>query len=381
MSFENPAQPLTLPYDQTVLVLQGGGALGSYQAGVYEVLHAQALHPDWVAGISIGAINAAIIAGNAVEDRVDRLRRFWNKVGIVLPGEELITDDNPAHCNYRALSGTQAMVSGVPGFFRPWFLPPWFNGAGTPQATSFYDATPLRQTLLELVDFDRINARETRLSLGAVHVLSGNFVYFDNFERDITPEHIMASAALPPAFAPVIIDGEPYWDGGLVSNTPLSYVLESGVARDTLVFQVDLFSAVGPAPATFDEVQERVKDITYSSRTRMNTDAFLEKYRLRNKLRALAKHVPADMRVSVLGADEPADAFNGRVSLVHLINRANRREIQSKDYEFWHLSVDAHWQDGMKDAAVAMQAESWRQLSDPETGLAVYDYIRPDKVV
>ena len=384
MSFEsataNPGQSFVLPYDQTVLVLQGGGALGSYQAGVYEVLHAQGIRPDWIAGISIGAINSAIIAGNAPEDRVERLRSFWKTIGLHIPGEDFAGRTSFSDVTYRSLGSGVAASAGVPGFFRPWFMPPWFYAPGQVEATSFYDTSPLRQTLLDHIDFDRINAKATRLSLGAVNIRSGNFVYFDNRERRLGPEHVMASGALPPGFPAVVIDGEPYWDGGLVSNTPLSYVLDQGVARDTLVFQIDLFSAVGPEPRTMDEVEERRKDITYSSRTRMNTDAFLEKYRLRHLIRNLAENVPDDVRKRILGDTWQADTFSGRVSLVHLINRANRREFQSKDFDFWRVSIEQHWQDGMKDAAVAMQAESWRTLSDPETGLAVYDYIRPDKV-
>jgi NTE family protein len=384
MSFERagvaPVQPFVLPYDQTVLVLQGGGALGAYQAGVYEVLHAHGIEPDWIAGISIGAINSAIIAGNAPKDRVAQLKSFWKSVGLHIPGEDFAGRTPISDVTYRSLGSSIAAGSGVPGFFRPWFLSPWFYPPGQVEATSFYDTSPLRQTLLDHIDFDRINAGATRLSLGAVNIRTGNFVYFDNRERAIGPEHVMASGALPPGFPAVVIDGEPYWDGGLVSNTPLSYVLDQGVATDTLVFQIDLFSAVGPEPRTMDEVEERRKDITYSSRTRMNTDAFLEKYRLRHLIRNLADNVPEDVRKRILGDAYADDTFKGRVSLVHLINRANRHEIQSKDFDFWRVSIEQHWQDGMKDAGTAMQAESWRTLSDPETGLAVYDYIRPDKV-
>lgn len=187
----------------------------------------------------------------------------------------------------------------------------------------------------------------------------------------------MASAALPPGFPAVVIDGEPYWDGGLVSNTPLSYVLEQGVIKDTLVFQVDLFSSQGPDPLTMDEVQERVKDITFSSRTRMNTDAFLEKYRLRRAIRALSAHVGDEVRAEVAAHGMPADTHDGRVSLVHIINRANRSEIQSKDYEFSRLTIAEHWQGGMEDARTVMMEASWRDLPDPDKGLAVYDYNRP----
>ena len=369
-----------LPYDQTVLVLQGGGALGAYQAGVYEVLRRNGMEPDWIAGISIGAINAALIAGNAPDDRVAALRAFWQTLGTDYPGENLARGTGQAEFGFRQFSGLMSLVAGVPGFFRPWFLAPWFNAPGTPEAISFYDTAPLRETLLKHVDFDRINRGSMRLSLGAVNVRNGNFVYFDTLEKDrvIGPEHILASAALPPGFPAVTIDGEPYWDGGLVSNTPLSYVLEQGINRDTLVFQVDLFSSEGPDPATMDEVQERMKDITYSSRTRLNTDAFKEKYRLRRAIRELSGHVPDEVRQAVAANGLPSDTHDGRVSLVHVINRANRSEIQSKDYEFSRLSIAEHWQGGMDDAITVMKEERWRHLPDAETGLAVYDYTRPE---
>lgn len=386
MSFEqdepNPSGPnLNLPYQQTVLVLQGGGALGAYQAGAYEVLHGEGVEPDWIAGISIGAINAAIIAGNAPQDRIGRLREFWDEMSTDIPGAGMAGD--VTGLPFRQFSGFLSLMAGVKAMFRPWFMLPWFNRPGTPEATSFYDTRPLRDTLLRHVDFDRINSGKVRLSLGAVNVRTGNFAYFDTAEpgRKIGPEHVMASAALPPGFPAVEIDGEAYWDGGLVSNTPLSYVLESGLAKDTLVFQVDLFSARGPMPRTMDEVQERIKDITYSSRTRMNTDAFLEKYRLRHAIRALAEHIPEAERERLCGGALPSDVYNGRVSLVHIINRANRHEIQSKDFDFWRNSVRDRWRDGMEDTRAAMQAKAWRGFADPDTGLAVYDYIRPDKTL
>jgi len=382
MSFEKEtpaAENLTGAYEQTVLVLQGGGALGAYQAGAYEILHENGVEPDWIAGISIGAINAAIIAGNAPEDRIPHLRGFWKEISAAIPGENLARRHDISDFTFRQMSGLMSLMAGVKNFYRPWFLPPWFNAAGTPEATSFYDTAPLRETLLRHVDFDRINSGAMRLSLGAVHIRSGNFVYFDSRDRRIGPEHVMASAALPPGFPAVHIDGEAYWDGGLVSNTPLSYVLDAGVAKDTLIFQIDLFSAEGPEPATMDEVQERMKDITYSSRTRLNTDAFLEKYRLRHAIRELARHVPPEVLETICGGRPPADLYSGRVSLVHIINRANRREIQSKDYEFWRASLEEHWRNGRNDARIAIAETSWRTFSDLETGLAVYDYIRPEK--
>src|SRR6202163_4289490 len=250
-------------YDKKVaLVLQGGGALGAYQAGVYEALSTSQYLPDWVAGISIGAINAAIIAGNAPTKRVERLKVFWE--GITAPSSlwpvlsSAITGEN------RRTSSLNSLVFGQPGFFAPRPTVRWLFGV-TP--TSYYDTSALKDTLERLVDFDRINAREIRFSIGAVNVRTGNFTYFDNAQMTIRPEHVMASGALPPGFPAVEIDGECYWDGGLVSNTPLQYVVESIPRRSRLTFQVDLFHAQGRLPTDLEEVGEREKDIRYSSRT------------------------------------------------------------------------------------------------------------------
>src|ERR1700720_1173647 len=241
---EQKSPPRPESYDKKVaLVLQGGGALGSYQAGVYEALSTSQYLPDWIAGISIGAINAALIAGNAPDKRVERLTAFWE--GITSPSllspilSGTITDD------HRSASALSALMFGQPGFFAPRSPTQWFFGT---QPTSLYDTSALKDTLERLVDFDRINAREVRFSVAAVNVRTGNFAYFDNAEIVIRPEHVMASAALPPAFPAVEIDGELYWDGGLVSNTPLQYVVEYIPRRSRLIFQVDLFHAHGKPP-------------------------------------------------------------------------------------------------------------------------------------
>jgi len=245
-----PARPAS--YDKKVaLVLQGGGALGSYQAGVYEALSTSEYLPDWVAGISIGAINAAIIAGNAPENRVERLKAFWE--GITAPSSlwpilsSAIGDD-------RRASSLNALMFGQPGFFSPHPPMHWMLGTAP---TSYYDTAALKETLERLVDFDRINAGEIRFSVGAVNVRTGNFAYFDNAHITIRPEHVMASGALPPGFPAVEIDGEFYWDGGLVSNTPLQYVIEYIPRRSRLTFQVDLFHASGHRPTNLEEVNER----------------------------------------------------------------------------------------------------------------------------
>ena len=268
------------PFECVALVMQGGGALGAFQAGVYEALAESGLLPDWIAGISIGAINAALIAGNPPEKRVERLREFWE--GVSAPPFAEFPDiartlfaGDAARGLLNQMHAAGALFRGAPGFFTPRPVPPFLYPAGTIEATSYYDTSMLRGTLERLIDFDRINSGPTRLSVGTVNVRSGNFVYFDSRTHAIKPEHIMASGALPPGFAPVEIEGELYWDGGLVSNTPLQWVVQgAGDRHDTLALQIDLWSARGEAPHDLPEVMTRQKEIQYSSRTRANTDEF-----------------------------------------------------------------------------------------------------------
>ncbi|HEX3523735.1 MAG TPA: patatin-like phospholipase family protein, partial [Stellaceae bacterium] len=248
-----------------MLVLQGGGALGAYQAGVFEALHDAEIEPDWVAGISIGAINSALIAGNPPERRVSRLEEFWQLVSSAWPALTWF-NDGPARSRLNEASAALVMLFGVPGFFTPRMPPAPFQPAGTPGAISYYDTTPLTETLDRLIDFDLLNSGRVRLSVGAVNVQTGNFTHFDSANQRLDVRHIVASGALPPGFAPVEIDGEHYWDGGLVSNTPLQYVLDQPATRHRMAFQVDLFPARGKLPATLTDVREREKDIRFSSR-------------------------------------------------------------------------------------------------------------------
>jgi NTE family protein len=329
------------------LVLQGGGALGAYQAGVYAALSETELQPHWIAGVSIGAINAALIAGNAPEKRVDRLREFWHLVSSG-PSQRL-----PSWLGDRAMqnqySATMASLVGIPGFFEPRYSPAFLMGGAAP-LLSYYDTSALKSTLERLVDFDRINACEARFSVGAVNVRTGNSVYFDNTRQLIGPEHIMASGALPPGFAPISIDGDDYWDGGIVSNTPLQYVLDTHPRSEPLVvLQVDLFNARGEMPHTMAGVMERQKDITYSSRTRMNTDALAANMNLQQAIADLISKLPAGLRndPSVLAVQsqlthEPIDIF-------HLIYRDKPYELESKDYEFSRAAVEEHWDSGARD--------------------------------
>ncbi len=363
--------------EERILVLQGGGALGAYQAGVYEALAAAGQTPDWIAGISIGAINAALIVGNPPERRVQRLHEFWDTV---TSASVLLTSPLPPPTGLRGAmneaSAALGAVFGLPGFFVPRFPAAPFQMPGTAGALSLYDTGPLRATLEQLVDFDLLNSGSMRLSVGAVNVRTGNFAYFDTVDRRLDARHVMASGALPPGFPPVEIDGDWYWDGGLVSNTPLQYVLDQPEARCRLVFQVDLFPADGPMPTDLMQVAEREKDIRFSSRTRLNTTNVLARRTLAQAARRLIAKLPSRM------ADDPdVHALNAAsrrtaVTVVHLIHRRKRYETQSKDYEFSRVSMREHWQAGRADLTHTLNHPDWQARTPPEDGVHVFDLTR-----
>jgi NTE family protein len=362
----------THPEEDCILVLQGGGALGAYQAGVFEALSKVYREPTWVAGISIGAINAALIAGNPPRLRTERLREFWELVSSAMPSAA-VGGTAPIREAVNEASASQVMFFGVPGFFKPRFPPAPFQPRGTLEAISYYDTAPLRETLDRLVDFERINSGEMRLSVGAVNVRTGNFEYFDSGKHRIDARHIMASGALPPGFAPVEIDGEHYWDGGLVSNTPLQYVLDQSDRRRRVVFQVDLFAAHGALPATLAEVTEREKDIRYSSRTRLNTQVELDLQVISQAARRLVEKLPPEMRkdpdVRALARLRDCNA----VDVVHLIYRSKHYESQSKDYEFSRLSMEEHWEAGRADMAHTLHDPRWTKREHNGGGVHVFD--------
>ena len=354
------------------LVLQGGGALGAYQAGVYEALHAAGLSPGWIAGISIGAINAGIIAGNEPQNRIPRLREFWNGISSQLLARPLL-DGEQLREWFNEASATFAAVFGLPGFFTPRFPPAAFAAPGAAAAISVYDTGALEENLKRLIDFDVLNSGKVRLSVGAVNVRTGNFCYFDTAKERLEPRHIMASGALPPGFPPIEIDGESYWDGGIVSNTPLQYVLDEPAERDMLVFQIDLFSARGPMPRTLAEVSEREKDIRFSSRTRLNTDMMRFRQNAANAARRLASKLPAKF------ADDPdlkalaAIGSSGAVTIVHFIYRRKNYETQSKDYEFSRHSVEEHWSAGLQDVRISLKQPVWLARHRSKESVRVFD--------
>lgn len=368
-----------LGHEQNILVLQGGGALGAYQGGVFEALHAARYEPHWVAGISIGAINAALICGNPPDQRVHRLREFWELVtsaSAPAPADTWASHFTPREALNDA-SAAQVVLMGVPGFFKPRFPPPPFQPRGTPAAISFYDTSALQQTLERLVDFDRINAGLVRLSVGAVNVRSGNFAYFDSSKQRIDARHIMASGALPPGFAPVEIDGEHYWDGGLVSNTPLQYVLDQRGHLDKLVFQVDLFPTRGEWPNDLSEASEREKDIRFSSRTRMNTTDSLNRQVIAKAAQRLLAKLPPHLR------DDPdAKALaqlecEQSVDVVHLIYRSKHHETHAKDYEFSRWSMEQHWSAGHADMQTTLNHPRWQQREIGTHGVRMFDLATP----
>jgi NTE family protein len=364
------------PEEKIVLVLQGGGALGAYQAGAYETLCEAGEIPTWVAGTSIGAVNGAIIAGNPPERRVQRLREFWERVSSRLLAWPLSNDDNSRRI-FNETSAVLVAAGGAPGFFEPRVPPAVLMPQGTPEAISLYDTEPLRATLEELVDFDLLNSGAVRLSVGAVQVLSGNMKYFDTQKMRIGPEHIMASGALPPGFPPIEIDGQPYWDGGLVSNTPLEFVLErTGPRDDIVIFQIDLFSAKGCMPENLFDIGQREKEIRYSSRTRLNTDIFREMQTIRRAIRHLRGKVPPEL------CDNPDWEFldsvscDAAVTIVLLIHRRAAYWTQSNDYEFSRYSMEEHWLSGRADVERSLNDPAWKNRTRPEEGVQVLDLTR-----
>lgn len=362
--------------EQLALVLQGGGALGAYQAGVYEALATNKLVPSWVAGISIGAINGALIAGNRAEKRVERLREFWERVSSQLIAKP-VNSGTQGRELFNWVSAAYVTAAGVPGFFSPRVPPATVMPPGAPEALSVYDTAPLEATLRELVDFDILNSGAVRLSVGAVNIRSGNFVYFDTKDRRLGPEHIMASAAFPPGLPPVIIEGEAYWDGGTVSNTPLEYILEyAGPRGDMCIFQIDLFSARGSMPQTLLEVREREKEIRYSSRTRLNTDSFLEMQQIRRAARRVVGKLPNALRRDPDVLELEKLSCDAAITIVHLIYRRAAYEGHAQDYEFSRASVEEHWRAGRNDVARTLRNRRWRERQKPRHGVTVLDLAR-----
>jgi len=368
------------PFERIALLLQGGGALGAYQGGVYEALAEANLQPDWVAGISIGAVNSALIAGNPPEKRVEKLREFWEAVSRPPFGipylKNVESEEEHAHRFINQFRALGVLFGGAPNFFTPRLLPPFLHRPGTPEALSFYDVAPLKATLEHLVDFDLLNSGKIRLSVGAVNVRTGNFIYFDTTTQKIGPEHVMASGSLPPGFPTTVIDGEHYWDGGIVSNTPLQWVLESKPRSDTLAFQVDLWSASGQLPRDLIETELRQKEIRYSSRTRAATDQFKSAQLLRRAARKLLSQLPKELRQSPEAKLLEKEADDKVYNIIHLIYRSKNYEGTSKDYEFSRRTMEEHWKSGYDDAVQTLRHPEVLERPKGADAVLTFDRLR-----
>jgi len=359
--------------DRIALVLQGGGALGAYQAGVYQALHEARIEPDWVCGVSIGAINSAIIAGNPPERRLERLHRdriTSRKIWHYTPDGDIFRKAR----NF--ISSFMTTTLGQPGFFAPHPTSPWLSPAGARTATSYYDTAPLRASLLELVDFDRINDKKIRFAVGAVNVLSGNFIYFDNAHDEIVPEHVMASGALPPALPMVKVGTDHFWDGGIVSNTPLQHLLDQEDNLNSLVFQVDLFSARGVLPRDIQDVLARHKDIMYSSRTRHNTDVYRRTHNLKVGLYKALSKISEDQL-----SEEERELKRGlgnlpEIAILQLIYQQKAYEGDSKDHEFSGTSMREHWTSGYEDTKRTLKRRDWIKMPEEGMGIVIHDVHR-----
>jgi NTE family protein len=366
-----------MKYDHEILLLQGGGALGAYQAGVYEGLVETGVEPSWVVGISIGAINAALIAGNLPEQRVERLREFWRRISVnVGPPLPAWLDSLRPAVNFMA--AMSAATIGVAGFFRPRMPPASFAADGTEGALSIYDTTPLKGTLEELVDFDLINRGRVRLSVGAVNVCKGTSTYFDTKNTVINSDHIRASGALPPGFSPVMIDGEHYWDGGVVTNTPITYVSDERPMTTARIIQVDTFNAQGELPRNLGQVLQRAKDIQYASRSRFNIERIREFSELAAAGRGLVERLPPELK-SDPAAQKLAATFDERSWLIiRLINTRPSRSSFVKDFEFSRTTIEEAWKAGVED--VRRSISGWDKVRPDDVGPEVKVY-RPTETL
>lgn len=358
-------------HEKRILLLQGGGALGAYHGGVYEGASDSGFTPDWVVGISIGAINAALIAGNAPERRVERLREFWDRMSAQTPFSLPAAMDFMRPMMNR-MAAASTMFFGIPGFFRPRVPGPQFAPEGTLAALSYYDTEPLRDTLNELVDFNLINSGKLRLSLGSVNARTGASVYFDTNTHTINASHVMASGALPPGFPPVEIDGEYYFDGGIMSNTPLQYVARD-FRMNALIVQVDLFSGFGELPMNLNQVQERVKDISFQSKTRFSYEQTRDIESMRSTLADVLAKLPDNLRSDPQVKKLEEISHRGPLTLIHLVNRHDTKSSDFKDYEFSRATVDDLWAGGVDDIQKILKHTDGCKVTELGNGVRVIE--------
>ncbi len=363
-----PAKRQTLP-GQVVLVMQGGGAQGAYQGGVYEALHEAGIEPDWVIGTSIGAINGSIIAGNEIPQRLERLREFWSRVetgpprllGVLAP-----MFGNPSH-------ELATLLTGVPGFFSPnpaFLLGP--EAAVGVERAAMYSVDPLRKLLPDLVDFDLVNSGKPRFTLGLVGVRDSQMRYFDSSYGRVGLDHVLGSSAVPPTFPAVRIDGEAYWDGGIYSNTPVEAVFDDAPRQSSVVFAVQIWHTRGPEPESVAQVFARQKDIMFGSRSRSHIARQAQMHRMRHIIRTLVGMLSEEQRKSF---EVQEFAGYGCTSVMHLIEinaEPLDGETNSREYDFSPATIAARWQAGYDDTRRTIARRPWDDPVDPAVGVALY---------
>jgi NTE family protein len=366
---------------QVVLVLQGGGALGAYQGGIYEALHEAGIEPNWVIGTSIGAINAGIIAGNPADKRLDQLRKFWTTMEYKpwwenspylapwLGSGRLLANFTNQSANMMALFG------GVAGYYTPNHALTW-GGAKAAlgvERAALYDTKDLEKTMTALTDPACFNSKNPRLTVGTVNVKTGKMHYWDSERMPLALNHVLASAALPPSFPAVRIDGDPYWDGGIYSNTPIEAVFDDNPRRDSIIFADQMWHTSGPEPQSLEDVLSRQKDIQFASRDDSHIARQQDLHRLRHIVRELVKLVPEDQRIS---PEVKQFAAYGCRTFMHVV-RLNAPHIEgegnSRDIDFTSASIRARWKAGHDDTARALERRPWENEFDPMAGVAVHN--------
>ena len=356
--------------EQIVLVLQGGGALGAYQAGVYEALMEGGIEPDWVIGTSIGAINGALIAGNAPENRIACLREFWDGVGRNSPFDHLW----PPSIFGNSLANLSTIMSGVPSFFTP--NPQAIWGPTFPlgvEKASYYTTDPLKATLGRLVDFDYLSRRHVRLSVGAVNVRTSEMRYFNSSKMPLALAHVMASGALPPAFPAVTIDGESFWDGGIYSNTPIEVVLDDVPRRNSLIFSVNVWQPTAAHPTTIQQVMARHKDIQFASRGKSHVARQAQIHRLRHVVRELANRLPAELHADPVVQDLAEYGCGTLMHLVRLLSPQLDGEDHTKDIDFSRSGIESRWKAGHDHARKVLAEQPWQGAVDTLAGVVIHE--------
>jgi NTE family protein len=366
------------PPGQIVLVFQGGGALGAYQAGVYQALHEAGIEPDWIIGTSIGAINAALIAGNEPKDRLPKLKEFWDRMAY----KEFWHSSSAWPQLSQTLSCLNTVTRGIPGFFEPNSMAYWGNHVvlGAERA-GYYSTAPLEKTLSELVDFSMLNRCKPRLTVGAAHVRTSQMRYFDGRETEIGVKHILASGALPPAFPAVRIEGELYWDGGILSNTPTEIIFDDNPRRDSLIFAVHMWNPVGPEPQTMWEVTHRQKDIQYSSRVASHIARQMQTHRLRHVIKELLGHMPENVRNSAAVRELAGWGCLTRMHVVRLLAPRLANEDHTKDVDFSPSGIRQRWEAGYANTQHAIEQAPWEGEFDPLEGVILHEPRADTKIV